>query len=142
MTIRLIPESIIDVSPNWTLAVNRNQNLLGKVMLIARRPVESVGSLETNEWLDLRGEIRRACAALDALFQPDQYNHAFLMNVDPQVHLHVLPRYRDERLWNGQVFSDTHYGSLFGSEQRILDPERLAPLADAIRGNLPPARRA
>jgi diadenosine tetraphosphate (Ap4A) HIT family hydrolase len=142
MPIRLVPESVIDETPNWTLAVNRNQNLLGKVMIVARRPVASVAELQADEWLDLRHEIGRACAALDALFQPDQYNHAFLMNLDAEVHLHIVPRYRHDREWNDAVFSDPHYGSLFDTEHRILDPETLARLAAAIRGELPQPRRA
>lgn len=89
MPIRLVRGSVIDETPSWTLAVNRNQNLLGKVMLVARRSIESVLDLDAEEWLDLRHEMRRACAALDALFEPDQYNHAFLMNLDAEVHLHV-----------------------------------------------------
>ena len=93
MPLQLAPESVIEETAHWTLALNRNQNLLGKVMLVARRPVESVVAIETEEWLGLQHEIRRACTAIDALFRPDQYNHAFLMNLDPDVHLHIVPRY-------------------------------------------------
>jgi len=109
---------------------------------VARRSIESVLDLDAEEWLDLRHEMRRACAALDALFEPDQYNHAFLMNLDAEVHLHVVPRYRTERVWNGEIFSDPNFGSLFGTEQRVLDPEMLARLSGAIRSRLPPRGRA
>jgi diadenosine tetraphosphate (Ap4A) HIT family hydrolase len=67
------------------------------------------------------------------LFKPDQDNHAFLMNADTHVHLHVVPHYRAERSWGGQVFSDQHFGTLFGTEQRILVGATLASLAAAIR---------
>ena len=64
MPIHLMPESVIDDAPNWTLAVNRNQNLLGKVMLAARRPVTSVVDLRAEEWLSYttrsRGYARRS----------------------------------------------------------------------------------
>jgi len=35
--IELVPATVIGHTPHWTIAVNRNQNLLGKVMLILRR---------------------------------------------------------------------------------------------------------
>jgi diadenosine tetraphosphate (Ap4A) HIT family hydrolase len=140
MPIQLVPESVIDETQSWTLAVNRNQSLLGKVMLVARRPVTSVVDLRQDEWVELKHEIGRTCAALDELFQPHQYNHAFLMNVDAEVHLHVVPRYRDDREWHGAVFSDPHFGGLFGSEQRVLDVDALAELAAAIRDRLPSHR--
>jgi diadenosine tetraphosphate (Ap4A) HIT family hydrolase len=131
--------TLVTAGPLWTLAVNRNQNLLGKVILVANRPVESVTALRPDEWSDLHCQIVRVTAALDALFKPDQYNHAFLMNADAQVHLHVVPRYRGERQWGGQVFSDPHFGSLFGTEQRVFGPAALASLATTIRKHLPEA---
>jgi diadenosine tetraphosphate (Ap4A) HIT family hydrolase len=59
------------------------------------------------------------------------------MNTDTRVHLHVIPRYCAERKWQGQVFSDPHFGSLFGTEQQVLDTPALASLAAAIRTHLP-----
>lgn len=114
MALVLAPDSIVAEGAHWTLAVNHNQNLLGKIILVARRPVESVTELDNDEWCDLLHQVRRVCAALDELFQPDRYNHAFLMNLDAQVHLHVVPRYREQRIWDGEVFSDPHFGALFG----------------------------
>jgi diadenosine tetraphosphate (Ap4A) HIT family hydrolase len=131
------PETLVTAGPLWTVAVNRNQNLLGKTVLVANRPVESVTALRPDEWADLHRQIARVTVALDELFEPDQYNHAFLMNADAHVHMHVVPRYRAERSWGGQVFSDPHFGSLFGTEQRVLEQRALALLAAALRTHLP-----
>ena len=132
----LAPETLVTAGPLWTVAVNRNQNLLGKTVLVVNRPVESV-ALRPDEWADLHRQIARVTVALDELFEPDQYNHAFLMNADARVHMHVVPRYCAERSWGGLVFSDPHFGSLFGTEQRVLEQRALALLAAAIRTHLP-----
>jgi diadenosine tetraphosphate (Ap4A) HIT family hydrolase len=58
-------------------------------------------------------------------------------NADARVHMHVVPRYCAERSWGGLVFSDPHFGSLFGTEQRVLEQRALALLAAAIRTHLP-----
>jgi hypothetical protein len=42
VTLGLVPESVIEERPSWTLAVNRNQALLGKTMLVLRRRCETV----------------------------------------------------------------------------------------------------
>lgn len=89
----LAPETVVTAGPLWTVAVNRNRNLLGKTMLVANRSIESVNALTLYEWSDLFRQITRITAALDELFSRDQYNHAFLMNADTHVHLHVIPRY-------------------------------------------------
>ncbi len=137
MALPLAPGTLILAGPLWTLAVNRNQNLIGKTMLVANRRVEAVTALHRDEWLDLHRQISRVTTALDHLFQPEQYNHAFLMNADAQVHLHVVPRYRAERTWHGHTFTDPHYGELYGNEQRLLPAADLTALAAAIRARLP-----
>jgi diadenosine tetraphosphate (Ap4A) HIT family hydrolase len=137
VALSLAPETVIVAGELWMVAVNRNQNLIGKTMLVANRRVESITALYQDEWLDLHRQISRVTAALEQLFRPDQYNHAFLMNVDAQVHLHVVPRYREARTWNGHTFTDPHFGQLFGTEQRPLPAADLAALATSIRAHLP-----
>jgi diadenosine tetraphosphate (Ap4A) HIT family hydrolase len=84
----------------------------------------------------LRPYIGRVTAALDGLFAPDLYNFAFLMNYDAHVHLHVVPRYSSQREWRGGTYTDPHYGSLFGTEQRPASEEALGKLAVALKRGL------
>jgi diadenosine tetraphosphate (Ap4A) HIT family hydrolase len=133
VALSLIPETVIEERPLWTLAVNRNQDLLGKTMLVLQRSCDKVIELELDEWSRLRLELQRLVPALTRLFQPDQFNFAFLMNLDANVHLHVIPRYASPRRWHGREFTDVHWGSAFGHEQRILDTDDLEQLADDIR---------
>ncbi len=136
MGLHLIPETVIEEREHWTLAVNRNQDLLGKTMIVLRRPCAEVLALETTEWTALRDDLQRLVPALTTLFSPDQFNFAFLMNLDAQVHMHVIPRYATARRWNGQLFEDAHWGSSFGHEQKILGSPELAVLRTAVRGAL------
>lgn len=137
MTLELLPGSVILEGPCWTAAVNRNQHLLGKSMLVLRRPCTAVVDIEPDEWEALHGEIGRIVTAIDELFAPDQFNFAFLMNVDSQVHLHVIPRYATPRHWNDSDFFDARWGRPFDDEQLLLDSAELEQLADAIRTKLP-----
>jgi diadenosine tetraphosphate (Ap4A) HIT family hydrolase len=88
------------------------------------------------EWSRLQLEIQRVVPALEHLAQPDQVNFAFLMNLDAQVHLHVVRRYALPRRWHDLDFVDPHWGSAFGDEQRVLEPDQLQPLADELRSQL------
>jgi diadenosine tetraphosphate (Ap4A) HIT family hydrolase len=132
----LIPETVVRPGAVWTVAVNLNQNLLGKTMLVLGRPATAVTDLSPGEWARLHVELKDLVPALGRLFSPDQVNLAFLMNQDAQVHLHVIPRYRSPRTWAGLVFTDAHWGSAFGPEQRPLPRELLAQLAAEIRAEL------
>lgn len=116
------PESVVEEGADWLLAVNRNQNLLGKTMLVLRRPCSAVADVDAAEWTSLHAELARVTRALQQLFRLDQMNYAFLMNMDAQVHLHVIPRYAAPRMWSGDEFTDPNWGSAFGHEQRPLEP--------------------
>jgi diadenosine tetraphosphate (Ap4A) HIT family hydrolase len=106
---------VVERGEFWTLAIKRNQNLLGKSMLVLNHRREHVSELIPEEWATLHPYVTRVTAAPDGLFAPDHYNFAFLMNLDVHVHLHVVPRFASPREWRGETYGDTHFGSLFGT---------------------------
>ncbi|HEY7020962.1 MAG TPA: hypothetical protein VH349_07590 [Ktedonobacterales bacterium] len=138
-SITLAPETIIECGSLWTIALNRNQNLLGKVMLVLNRPLEQVILLREDEWADLHQQMRRVTLALTAAFQPDHFNYAFLQNQDRQVHLHVIPRYAASHSFVGETFADPDYPDHYRvpAAPRILSREQLVALAETIRRALP-----
>jgi diadenosine tetraphosphate (Ap4A) HIT family hydrolase len=105
--ITLAPETIIERDALWAIALNRNQNLLGKVMLVLNRPLEQVILLRDDEWADLHNQMRRVTQALSAVFQPDHFYYAFLQNQDRQIHLHAIPRYAASRTFAGATIQIT-----------------------------------
>ncbi|MDQ3855853.1 MAG: HIT family protein [Chloroflexota bacterium] len=124
---------IVERSASWTLALNLQQNLPGRCVLVLNRHLESVRELEVEEWRELHRQLARATTAIDALFDPDQYNYAFLMNQDAHVHLHIVPRYSTARKWHGQTFTDPHFGGLFGREEKQLIPDAMEALEASLR---------
>jgi diadenosine tetraphosphate (Ap4A) HIT family hydrolase len=78
----LTPETVVRPGAVWTVAVNLNQDLLGKTMLVLGRPATAVTDLSSGEWAQLHVELRDLMPALGRLFSPDQVNLAFLMNQD------------------------------------------------------------
>jgi diadenosine tetraphosphate (Ap4A) HIT family hydrolase len=137
--VTLAPETIIERGSLWTVAFNRNQNLLGKVMLVLNRPLEQVILLREDEWADLHRQVRRVTLALTAAFQPDHFNYAFLQNQDRQVHLHVIPRYAVSRTFAGETFEDPDYPDHYHipASPHMLSNEQLIALVETIRSALP-----
>jgi diadenosine tetraphosphate (Ap4A) HIT family hydrolase len=135
--LELDPVTVLEEGALWRVALNRNQDLLGKALLVLRREADDVLDVTPAEWVAFTEALRRVRTAVDELFRPDGWNHAFLMNVDAQVHCHVVPRYAGERRWAGQVFRDPHFGAVFGPEQRVLPAAELEALRDLVRSRLP-----
>ena len=93
----------------WRIAINRNQDLLGKSIIVLRRHEEEVVRLTGEEWSDLQGEIGWITERLEDAFEPDHFNYAFLQNADRHVHLHVIPRYVETRNLAGRHFDDADF---------------------------------
>jgi diadenosine tetraphosphate (Ap4A) HIT family hydrolase len=97
----------------WRTAVNHNQNLLGKLIIVLERHEEDVTLLGRDEWIELREEVVWAVARLRTAFGPDHFNFAFLQNQDRHVHLHVIPRYAAARHIADINFTDPDYPDMF-----------------------------
>jgi diadenosine tetraphosphate (Ap4A) HIT family hydrolase len=126
---------VLGESIAWRLGLNRNQNLLGKCILVLRRHLEAVADLTPAEWAELHMEMKRATEMLRRAFTPDHFNYAFLQNQDRHVHLHIIPRYAAPRTFGGLVFADPDYPHHYSvpAPARLLDPEQLAALSDHLR---------
>jgi diadenosine tetraphosphate (Ap4A) HIT family hydrolase len=122
----------------WLLVLNRNQNLLGKCMLVLRRHLEVVAALTAAEWAELQGEIQRATGILQQAFAPDHFNYAFLQNQDRHVHLHIIPRYAGQRGFAGQVWEDPDYPNHYAvpAPVRLLEPATASALVAYFQEHL------
>jgi diadenosine tetraphosphate (Ap4A) HIT family hydrolase len=120
-------------SRSWRIISNRNQNLLGKLCIVLLRHEESVAGLSPPEWAELHRELRWAVERLTVAFQPAHFNHVFLQNQDRHVHLHVIPRYSEERRFGGQAFNDPDYPNHYGlGTENILGAEFAAAVKRAL----------
>ena len=124
---------VLRESPLWRTALNRNQNLLGKTIIVLRRHEEDVAALREAEWTELRGELTWVTSRLRQAFAPDHFNYAFLQNQDRHVHLHVIPRYASPRKVGVAVFDDAAYPDHYrpGEELRA-GSELLAEIAATV----------
>ncbi|MFZ5662904.1 MAG: HIT domain-containing protein [Pseudomonadota bacterium] len=78
----------------------------------------------------LLDEIARASRLLRALFAPDKLNVAALGNVVPQLHVHVIARFRDDAAWPRPVWG-VHPPRRHAAEALETMLRRLRAAADA-----------
>ena len=112
-------------SRHWRTAINRNQNLLGKLIVVLLRHEEAVSDLSRSEWAELREEVRWATRRLATAYAPDHFNYAFLQNQDRHVHLHVIPRYMSPRSVAGIEFTDPDWPDHYRPETEYIAPQEL-----------------
>ena len=75
------------------------------LILVPRRPdLEEIHDLDAGDRAQLTEEICRASRALQSRFSPDKINVGALGNLVPQLHVHVLARFRSDPAWPGPVW--------------------------------------
>src|SRR5690606_29536469 len=80
--------------------------------------------LDARQQALLMQEIDRASRALRATTKPDKLNVAALGNMVPQLHVHVIARYRDDIAWPRPVWG-TATAQPYSPEQLIARVETL-----------------
>jgi len=127
-------------SAHWSAHLNADQGLLGRCYLVLQRPETDALAVTDAELTELWAFARHIRTALTALFAPDHFNYALLMNQDAQVHFHLIPRYHDRRQFSGGTFVDPDFGGHYTvSAPRTLDPAAFQALLAALRKQLSPA---
>jgi diadenosine tetraphosphate (Ap4A) HIT family hydrolase len=134
---------VIRESAHWRTAINRNQNLLGKLIIVLLRHEESVPGLTPSEWAELRDEVRWSVSRLVEAYAVDHFNYAFLQNEDRHVHLHVVPRYAAPRIVAGVEFSDGSWPDHYRpGDEYIAPPAVIEAIASSLMEPTPEAAPA
>lgn len=64
--------------------------------------------LDPAQQAQLLDEVNRCSRALKKLFRPHKLNIAALGNLVPQLHVHLIARYRDDPAWPAPVWGRLH----------------------------------
>lgn len=91
---------------HWLVLLRPAQVTLGSLVLAAKSAATAYGALPPDAFAEQRSAIADIERALAAFARYERINYLMLMMVDPNVHFHVIPRYREPRAWNGRDFPD------------------------------------
>ena len=94
----------------WTLIVHPNQYYLGRCILKLNRHIVDLFDITEDEQDELFSIMKDVKNALSESFRPDFFNYASLGNKVEHLHMHVIPRYKDKRTFDGITFMDGRWG--------------------------------
>ncbi len=78
------------------------------LILVPERPaVREIFELQPADRLLLMEEVALVSRALDEIFEPDKLNVAAIGNVVPQLHVHIVARFRSDPVWPAPVWGRT-----------------------------------
>ena len=74
------------------------------ILVPQRNGLVDLIDLKAGDYQTVMSEIRQACTALREAFSPDKLNVSALGNVVPQLHVHVIARFRTDAAWPRPVW--------------------------------------
>jgi diadenosine tetraphosphate (Ap4A) HIT family hydrolase len=103
------------------------------LLLIPCRPgVSELGDLAPADYATLAAELLAATRLVQEVARPDKINVAMFGNIVPQLHVHVIARFRGDPAWPGAVFCAGE-GPRYAPEERRALVARYAALARRLR---------
>ena len=136
--------SILKEYPYWTLLLHEKPGpFLGRgvVWLTRDGTMQRFSSVTPDELSELQLVLKEYECAVEALWKPDHMNYLWLGNFFHEHgghgHMHVIPRYKETRSFEGLLLKDVQYGNLHSPfEQVEYGHERLLRMHGAILAEL------
>ena len=97
---RLLGESVFVLDLELSRLVLMNNERFPWLLLVPRRPaVAEIVDLSDQDQRILWGEIATISKLLRNLFHPEKLNVATIGNLVPQLHVHLIARFRTDEAW-------------------------------------------
>jgi ATP adenylyltransferase len=108
--------------------VSFDQTHKGRCLLLLKEHYEDTLEIPDLLYQAFNDELRVLARAVRAAFNPPRLNYLNYGNVEPHVHIHVIPRYPDEPCWGGPP--------AILADEATSTPELQAEIAAAIRARI------
>jgi len=117
-------KNIVSKRHHWTIVLNDDQGYLGRCYFALNRHETDLTMLSQAEREELWELLAISKTALWQLWQPDHFNYVFLMNVQPHLHGHIIPRYASAREVEGCTFTDGELGKHYNLSNILIPDEK------------------
>lgn len=110
----------------WGVYVHTNQGYLGRCVVWCKREgsldMTDANGEEQEELFKILKELRKA---LMNCFNSDWFNYAFLGNETRHLHGHVVPRYKEPKVFMNTIFEDKLYGHNYKTDHSFITTDEM-----------------
>jgi len=103
------PSQVVREYGHWLVLLRPWQVTFGSLVLVCKDDVKSFGDISQEAASELKPVVADVERALKAVLNYEKINYLMLMMVDPDVHMHVIPRHSTPRTFGGLEFVDKNW---------------------------------
>ena len=111
-----------------TLILFKEQSHPGRCIVAYKDHVSEIVNISDEERNAFFADVNRAAKAIHAAFHPDKVNYGAYGDTGCHLHMHLVPKYKDEYEWGG-VFE-------MNPGKTYLTDEEYTKMIEAIKANL------
>jgi diadenosine tetraphosphate (Ap4A) HIT family hydrolase len=109
---------------HWIVSVHQNQGYLGRcVIWCVREDALDLADATKEEQEELFIILKELREASTKAFKPDWFNYSFLGNGTRHLHGHFIPRYAENKEFEGITFTDKRWGHNYRTDHDFVTPE-------------------
>lgn len=86
------------------LRLMNNANFPWVILIPELINIVEITDLKVNEFEKLNSEVLQVAKIMKSIFNPDKLNIATLGNIVSQMHIHIVARFKDDKLFPGSVW--------------------------------------
>lgn len=114
--------------PSSVLVLFKEQSHPGRVIVAYKDHVSEIVDITDEETAAFYKDVRRVAAAIHKVFNPDKINYGAYGDTSGHLHVHLVPKYKDEFEWNG-VFA-------MNPQKKFLSDDEYKEMIEKIKANL------
>lgn len=115
--------------PASKLILFKEQSHKGRVIVASKQHVDDISCMSEEDAAAFMADVRHVAAALHKAFNPDKINFGAYGDTMHHLHVHIVPKYKDDPFEFGDVFA-------MNPGRVTLEPAQYDEIAQAIIANL------
>ena len=93
----------------------------GFVRIILNKHISEFSDLDFDEYMKISKEVYRIEKIMRETIKPDKVNVASLGNYVPHLHIHLIPRFKDDSWFPDSIWSEKHREYEYQTTQKQID---------------------
>lgn len=120
---------VCDLSPYSSLYLFKEQSHPGRVVVAYNDHISEISDLSQEQLKGYIADVARIGRLIHKMFKPDKINYAAFGDLNPHLHFHLVPKYKDDFEWGGTFH--------INPRAKMLNDEEAEVLIERIKKELP-----